>query len=471
MNQPTNNESKSGISTADDRSSVTLTIYNDGLALVQDDRKVKGTSPVEKLEWRDVSSGIQSASVILKGASAQQAVYDYDLLNLSSLYKKHVGVAVTLVFRSDELGQEGPSEVRERIVLLAVDDSNLVIQRASGLIETLNIATPNMRIVFDSVPETLKVTPTLSFEGVRQNSDELSLTYLSTGFRWESDYVAVLGKDTFHLQAYVTLKNDSATDFMNTNLRLLAGNVHRTSHRGPVYEVEDNMEVHSYSMDFDDSPAIKNESIEGFELYTVPFSVDLKRKQQRQIELFRASDISFKRLVKANGYFGSRSSKPVEMSIEFDNTEESGLGMAMPKGTVRIYSPSEDGTNTFVGEDYIPHTGEEQTVTLQLGEAFGITAEQFCDELIKESDRVQRYIGQGWKLINGEEYEVTLTLVERIFSSDYESDISFDDDSDYIPRKVMFDRFEHTVTLAPHETREIRFNATVTKAKSKEKKK
>jgi len=461
----TNNSA--GVTTYLDRTSVTVTIYNDGLALVQDDRTVAATPESGKLEWRDVSSGIQSSSVVLKGATALQTVYDYDLLNLASLYKKHVGHSVTLAFRSNELRESGPDEVKERVVLLAVDEGSLVIQRANGLVETLQISTPNMRIVFDSVPDSLKVTPTLSFEGVKKLADEVSLTYLSHGFSWDADYVAVLGTDTFEITAYVTLKNDSATDFMKSKLRLLAGNVHRASAKDQAYDF-DCMESHS--MSFDAPPSIQNESVEGFELYTVPFEVDLKRKQQRQIELFNAQNILFRRIVSAQGYFSLQRSTPVDMSIEFKNTESSGLGMAMPKGKVRIYSPSSDGTNTFVGEDYIPHTGEEQTVSLQLGEAFGITAEQFCDEVIRESERVQHYVGKGWRLINGEDYAVTITLVESMFSSEYEAEVMFDEGSEYIPEKVSFDKLRYTLTLAPHETREIRCNATVTQPKPKKNK-
>jgi hypothetical protein len=60
--------------------------------------------------------------------------------------------------------------------------------------------------------------------------------------------------------------------------------------------------------------------------------------------------------------------------VEFDNRTESGLGMPLPKGVIRVYQRDSAGRPQFVGEDAIDHTPRNETVQLKLGDAFDLTA-------------------------------------------------------------------------------------------------
>jgi len=59
--------------------------------------------------------------------------------------------------------------------------------------------------------------------------------------------------------------------------------------------------------------------------------------------------------------------------IEFRN-DGGGLGIPLPKGTVRIYKKDSHGNAQFVGEDSIDHTPRHELVRLLLGQAFDVTA-------------------------------------------------------------------------------------------------
>ena len=62
--------------------------------------------------------------------------------------------------------------------------------------------------------------------------------------------------------------------------------------------------------------------------------------------------------------------------LEFKNSEESNLGMPLPKGKVKLYRRDIDGRNEFIGEDQIDHTPKDETVMLYTGNAFDIVGER-----------------------------------------------------------------------------------------------
>lgn len=61
--------------------------------------------------------------------------------------------------------------------------------------------------------------------------------------------------------------------------------------------------------------------------------------------------------------------------IQFKNTKELGLGIPLPKGTVRVFKTDDsDGSLEFIGEDQINHTPKDENITLKTGKAFDIVA-------------------------------------------------------------------------------------------------
>ena len=53
------------------------------------------------------------------------------------------------------------------------------------------------------------------------------------------------------------------------------------------------------------------------------------------------------------------------------------MGMALPKGKVRLYKRDEaDGSLEFIGEDQIDHTPKDETVKLHIGDAFDVVGER-----------------------------------------------------------------------------------------------
>ncbi|NLG11691.1 MAG: DUF4139 domain-containing protein, partial [Elusimicrobia bacterium] len=70
------------------------------------------------------------------------------------------------------------------------------------------------------------------------------------------------------------------------------------------------------------------------------------------------------------------SNKKVAVNLEFKNSKENGLGIPLPKGTVKVYKADIDKTLQFIGENSIDHTPKDEKISLYLGNAFDIVGER-----------------------------------------------------------------------------------------------
>ena len=135
---------------------VSLTIYNNDLALVQDTRAI--TLPIGRTrqEFPDVSAAIRPETVTLSGTGAGiiEQNFDYDLLSPEKLLDKAVGQTVTVVRTNPATG----AEAREQATVLANNGGTIV--RIGERIEVLEQS--GARILFSGLPPSLRARPTLS---------------------------------------------------------------------------------------------------------------------------------------------------------------------------------------------------------------------------------------------------------------------------------------------------------------------
>jgi len=89
-------------STLKDQTGMALTVYNDNLGLVKDQREISLRKGTGELRFMDVASGIIPASVSITSLSDPGSFrileqnYEYDLLNQQKLLDKYVGKEVKL---------------------------------------------------------------------------------------------------------------------------------------------------------------------------------------------------------------------------------------------------------------------------------------------------------------------------------------------------------------------------------------
>ena len=79
---------------------------------------------------------------------------------------------------------------------------------------------------------------------------------------------------------------------------------------------------------------------------------------------------------RSNGSFGQQSNQKVGVYVTFKNDQNSGLGIPLPKGKVRVYKKDEDGKEQFICENEIDHTPKDEEIKLYLGNAFDVVGER-----------------------------------------------------------------------------------------------
>ena len=158
---------------------VSVTIYNDDLALVQDSRQLDIPGGRSRQEFPDVSAQIRPETVTLtgNGVGIVEQNFDFDLLSPQALIQKAVGETITLVRTNPATG----AEVRERARVLAANGG--VVLQIGDRIEVLRDDGLPVRVIFDRVPENLRARPTLSVtvESVQGGRRPVTLTYLTPG--------------------------------------------------------------------------------------------------------------------------------------------------------------------------------------------------------------------------------------------------------------------------------------------------
>jgi len=360
---------------ASGRSSVALTLYEGGLGLVSETRRVTLETGANRLAIGGVTAELQPETVLVEaeGARVREQSFSFDLLSQQRLLEASLGRKVRLVTRHPETGVETSEDAE----VLSV--ANGLVLRVGDRIET----TPPGRIVFSELPGHLRSRPTLVVDLEVESSGEvpLGLRYLTGGLSWKADYVAELSptEDSLSLIALVTLGNQSSADFEDAEIRLVAGSVNRAGPQFPMEKRGARLAMEAMAAPQADAAAVA--AAERY-LYTLESPVSLRDRETRQVPLFSAQDVKVQKRYRFNvagvQQFQNGEAAPMQATLllDLENEEEAGLGRPLPAGIVRVYQAAADGGGEiFAGEDHLSHTAEGETFELTLGRAFDVTGD------------------------------------------------------------------------------------------------
>src|SRR5437773_9182766 len=150
--------------TARDRQSVNITVYNSNLGLVRETRRLTLPNGQIALRFADVTAQIRPETVHLASLTAPASLrileqnYQYDLLNPGKLLDKFVGREITLVLRR----YQNNTETFEPVQATLLSNNGGQVWRVHGqiVINPSNIS--EMR--FPDLPKNLVATPTLIWD-------------------------------------------------------------------------------------------------------------------------------------------------------------------------------------------------------------------------------------------------------------------------------------------------------------------
>ncbi len=404
------------ISTSEDRTETSITIYNSNLGLVKEVRKLKLPVGTVELKFMDVASQIRPETVHIVSVDDPESLavleqnYEYDLLNPQKLLDKYVDKFIKIVKVNPESGEE------------TVLDAKVLSTNGGAILQMGDEITYNIpgRMIFPEIPKNLIAKPTLVWllnNAISKQTIETS--YLTYGMTWKADYIAVVNKDDTraNIKGWVTLDNTSGAGYEDAKLKLVAGDVNRAEPEYDGYM----MGAKSEMLRAAPAPAMQEEAFFEYHLYTLDRLTTVKNNQKKQVSLLESSDVKIdKKLI----YWGSEyyyrnqygepiSNQKIGVYLDIPNKEEYNMGMPLPKGIVRVYKEDSSGSLQFIGEDNIDHTPKDETIRIKMGDAFDVVGERKQTDYKIISHNVYE---TEWEvqIRNHKEEPVTVEIIEPI---------------------------------------------------------
>lgn len=356
------------VTTTNDRSNLSMTVYSNGLAMVQDQRQLSIPEGQNMLSFEGVSNLLNASSALFGGENLTvlQQVFDYALMSDANMLRLSEGQEVQLIRNNPVTGQE---EVETATIITT--KPQLVVQTTKGIETNLG----DKRIVFNEIPQGLSKAPALKLylNAESAGNKKVDLTYLTDGLNWNADYIGRLNADRtkMEVRALATITNNTEVAFTNTSMNVIAGDVQRmvspvAYSEGVMMEAAD-MSQKSY--------APRHQALGNFQLFKLPEKVSLESQQTRQFPLLPIAIVDTTQSFVANHYFGGQKEiydpniiERPQTYITFDNT----LNSPMPQGAFRVYETDNDDKDHFTGEMYVEDTAENEPIRLELGQSFNL---------------------------------------------------------------------------------------------------
>jgi hypothetical protein len=193
----------------------------------------------------------------------------------------------------------------------------------------------------------------------------------------------------------VTLTNGSGTAFNNTKLQLVAGDLNRVRQ-----QLEKRLEMADAMVPPAAAAQIAQEAFSDYHLYTLGRRTTINNNETKQVAMLTGTGVHTLKRYVVNGqaycyrnvqHPGAPLKDVVQLFYQFKNEQKAGLGMPMPAGTIRVYrADSKDGVH-IVGEDRINHTPKDETININIGNAFDVVCERKQIDFRKISTNVYEF--------------------------------------------------------------------------------
>lgn len=337
------------VSRSSDVKRLELTIYCDGYGSICEMRTLDGIEGYEELEYLDVPKLIEPDSLVVKGAEVSEYRFLFDLSSREKLIGRYRGRTVQLKNRDSY-----------SVKLVRVLD-------LSGMPVFQDVETGDMYIdshdelILPPHPDGIQTVPAIVMK-IKGAGNEITATYLTRGLSFTMTYVAEMDDHRLNLTGWAGITNESGRSFHDAAVSLMAGDVSKTYGRPEMMYMAKSVMADTMGM-------AEEKPFSGYHLYTVPSNADLLDGETRQVKLIEGKALPYTR-----HYLTGNQVDGAQIVITLMNAEESGLGIPLPGGKVKLFKL--DGHITrFTGEASIGHIPQGGKVELLPGKAFDISSE------------------------------------------------------------------------------------------------
>jgi hypothetical protein len=357
-----------------------------GYAIVKQERSLDIERGVSTLSFQGVAALLDPTTVMFEsltdpeGTTVLEQDYRFDLLSMDKMLERYIDKEIVLN------GNE--------VTLMSVSGGGMLIRADDGAIQFIS---GYDGVKFPAIADGLITRPTLNWmvSSRRGGEQDTRISYETKGITWWADYNLVFAEGrtpnegTIDLSAWVSILNQSGGSYEDANLKLVAGDVNRNQPQQPRTQTMYRGMVADSVME----KGFEEKAFFEYHLYTLGRPTTIPDRSTKQLELFeQASEIPVRKRFlfdgtqqfmyygggrQENESFGIGGDTKVQVFLQFENSEDDGLGMPLPSGRIRVSQLDEgDGSFEFIGEDTIDHTPRNEEVTIKLGNAFDVVGER-----------------------------------------------------------------------------------------------
>jgi len=391
-----------------DEPPVTVTVYSDNLAMIQEVRSLRLSRGMQEYRITDVPGQIEPTSVRFQSLTAPDTVklhaqrFEFDLAGTGRLLERYLGQPVVVTI------EEGGTF---RGTLLNANAGDAILEQEDGSVQVIK-AQAIATLQFPALPGGLTTRPTLVWllESTKSAKHDAQISYLTKGIQWTAEYTAGFNEEAgrLELSGWASIENRSGQTFKDARLRLVAGEVHRVSPQ--PYRAQEGMRGSVAMMaSATPPPSFEEQPLFEYHLYTLDRPATLADMQTEQLPLFPPTSV---KADKEFSYDGAQDQDKVRVNLVLENTQENGLGRPLPGGTIRVYKEAGGKPAVFAGEDRIGHVAEGEEARVYVGNAFDIVGERTVIETRQISKR-SRQDTVEIQLRNRKDTPVIVTVIEH----------------------------------------------------------
>jgi hypothetical protein len=431
--------------------STALTIYNDNFAVARATVELNLQPGLNDVTTTQVTTQLEPDSVVLRNPPGRNSSfrileqnYDSGVVTQEWLLQKFEGKIIDFqlppvetVDRSAGAPQFLPAQIVKGKIIRAGGGEEQPLIEVNG---QLQFQLPGLPL-FPAATDGLLLKPTLRWQIQSDKAQSLpaELAYITGGLSWQATYNVIVPETaevTTDQQAdvlgWVTIHNDSGSEFPAARIKLMAGDVAKIQPEARQFARRQMMITEAMSVQSVED-LVTQKAFDDFHLYDLHRTVQLRDGETKQVQFLDASGVAITRAYVYDGaasnlqpvrsgraneeeeYGLDPSNTKVKIVQEFKNSLPNHLGIPLPSGRLRLYRRDSDGQIEFIGESLIPHTPTENTIKIATGNTFDVKgARTQTDFHVNNSGHTLDEAFQI-KLTNQKTQPVTVTVVEHLY--------------------------------------------------------
>ncbi|HNR94517.1 MAG TPA: DUF4139 domain-containing protein [Kiritimatiellia bacterium] len=362
---------------------ITLTVYDTGLALARDLRRVDLPRGEVSVRFAQLPRTIQPETLSfspppnVSGIDVREQQVVYDLDSLQSMMRRYESRLLTVTTPAGtESGVLQPMQDTSGAFALRKNDGSVSVIPADKV----------MAVTFPDAGTQAFLEPALLWRAVvsTEGPQGIRLSYGLSDLSWRAAYELIMepGGTAGSLSGRAGILNRSGADFSDARVRLVA-----TAGRGGADSAAALRYAYGWRHPSAGAAATFPAPTGSFDL---PQPVTLKNNEEKFVTFCSAPSIPVSRFYVYDGVqfdrfqrnrrndwnYGTEYQTVVDQRLEFENKEQYGLGFGLLPGVFRLYERRGDGSVDLAGENRMDEVPAEGKGSVLLGPARGLRGER-----------------------------------------------------------------------------------------------